>query len=128
MSTRLPKILAVDFDGTLVEDKYPDIGTPNEMLFRHCKKLREKGVKVILWTCRNGSRLDEAVQYCHLKGLDFDTINANLPEVIDFYGDGELDTRKVYADIYLDDKALNPYEQMLYWSQRLGVSFDGLGE
>ena len=122
MKTPLPKILAVDFDGTLVSDKYPEIGSPNEKLFTICKRLRERGVRVILWTCRNNEPLAEAVMYCYLKGLSFDAVNENIPETQELYGG---DTRKVFADVYLDDKALHPYKQLIDWEYELGVCFNG---
>ena len=106
----LPKIIAVDFDGTLVSDKFPDIGEKNSVVFCQVKGLQNMGWKVILWTCRcndkNGDQLDEAVAYCNIHGLCFDAVNKNIPEVIEMFGG---DTRKVYADKYLDDKNLGYY-------------------
>lgn len=60
---------------------------------------------MILWTCRNGKDLEVAVEFCEGVGLKFDTVNENLPELIEAYGG---DTRKINADIYFDDKAVNP--------------------
>ena len=97
-------IYAVDFDGTLCEAKFPDIGAPNTDLIRHLIKRRKQGNKIILWTCRVGDRLQEAVDWCRDQGLEFDTVNANLPEILDFWG---ADNRKVFADVYIDDKAIN---------------------
>ena len=59
----LPKIVAIDFDGTLVADKYPSIGEPNLDMFQLCARLKEAGVKLILWTCRDGDFLKDAVDY-----------------------------------------------------------------
>lgn len=96
------KIYAVDFDGTLCRDEFPNIGEPNSILIEYLKELRKVGGKVILWTCRVGRKLDEAVEWCKEKGLEFDAINSNLPEVLAFYG---REGRKIYADFYIDDKA-----------------------
>lgn len=102
----LTRIIAVDFDGTLVEDKYPSIGKKNNDLFESLIYIRNSlQWFVILWTCRTGKALDEAVKYCKDNGLEFDAVNKNVKEVIDLFGE---DTRKVYANIYLDDKATKP--------------------
>lgn len=100
---KLPLIIAVDFDGTLVSDKFPDIGKPNKFMFELCKRWRNEGYRIILWTCRDGERLKEAVEFCFSQGLFFDAVNCNIPEVQYKYGG---DTRKVFADFYIDDKAL----------------------
>ena len=98
---KLPKIAAIDFDGTLVEDKFPEIGKPNQPMIDYCKSLKKDGTKIILWTCRNGEKLTEAVEFCKQQGLVFDAVNENLPEVQTMFNG---DTRKVYADKYIDDK------------------------
>ena len=96
----LPPIMAVDFDGTLVRDKFPEIGTEREKFCRVIRILQKMGVKSILWTSRTGSALDEAIEWCEDHDLHFDAINKNLPEVIELTG---TDTRKVYANVYFDD-------------------------
>lgn len=102
-SVRRYTIYAVDFDGTLCEDKYPSIGKANESLIAKLIELREHGDKLILWTCRVGDKLEQAVEWCKEHGLEFDRVNENLPELMEIYGS---DTRKISADVYLDDKAL----------------------
>lgn len=95
------KIIAVDFDGTLVINKYPYIENPNYKLIDYIKSYRNNYIW-ILWTCRYGNQLKLAVDYMKNEhGIEFDYINENAPWMIDKYGD----TRKVYADIYIDDKA-----------------------
>ncbi len=98
----LPPIMAVDFDGTLVHDKYPEIGAPRENFCSCIRILQMMGVRSILWTSRTGKALEEAISWCKEHDLHFDTVNENLPEVIELVGG--IDTRKVYADIYFDDK------------------------
>ena len=98
---RTYKIIAVDFDGTLCVDKYPEIGEPYEEVIQCLKELKQRGDKLILWTCRKDERLREAVEWCAERGIIFDAVNENLPEVIERYGG---DTRKVHADCYIDDK------------------------
>ena len=108
-------IYAVDFDGTLCESIFPGIGSPNMALINHLIKRRKQGNKIILWTCRVNERLQEAVEWCKSYGLEFDAVNENLPEMIEFYGN---DTRKIHADVYIDDKAVNkpkyniPYKEV----------------
>lgn len=97
-------ILAVDFDGMLVTDSWPDIGEPDENMFRLLKKARKEGHRLILWTCRTGEALVRALSFCAEKGLIFDAVNSNLPDKIAEYGG---DSRKIHADVYLDDKAFN---------------------
>ncbi|MDO4960461.1 MAG: hypothetical protein Q4E57_01195 [Eubacteriales bacterium] len=94
-------IIAVDFDGTLCEDKYPFIGRANEELIRTLRNAEKFGDRVILWTCRSDKHLRRAVRWCAAHGLFFDAVNENLPEVIEKYGG---DSRKIFADIYIDDK------------------------
>ena len=101
----MSKVYAVDFDGTLCEDKWPEIGTANDKLIGYLIGRRQQGEKVILWTCRNGELLRKAVEWCRGHGLEFDAVNENLPERIEFFGG---DCRKVGADVYIDDRAWNP--------------------
>lgn len=103
MSKQNYKIIAVDFDGTLCENKWPEIGEPNQDLIDKLVESRKKGEsKLILWTCRAGARLKEAIKWCEGRGLMFDAVNENLPEIIEMMGG---DTRKIYADEYIDDRA-----------------------
>lgn len=98
-------VIAVDFDGTLCEARWPEIGKANEGLIEWLRQCRESGDKLILWTCREEKLLDDALAWCKAWGLEFDSVNDNLPERIAQYGNN---CRKVSADIYLDDKAATP--------------------
>ena len=97
------KIIAVDFDDTLCMNKWPDIGEPNQSLIEWLKQEKLTGTKLILWTCRTGDMLELAVKWCADHGLYFDAINDNIPEATEKFGSN---SRKVFADIYIDDKAL----------------------
>lgn len=97
------KIYAVDFDGTLCESMYPAIGDPKAEVVKYVRRKKAEGHKIILWTNRVGERLDEAVVWCKERGLEFDAINENLPEIIEAFG---VDTRKVFANYYIDDRNL----------------------
>ena len=101
------KIIAVDFDGTLCENKWPEIGAANEDLFAYLHSQRRSGAKIILWTNRVDERLDEAVEWCWKQGLIFDCVNENLPEVIKEFGS---DTRKIFAHEYIDDRMHNGFK------------------
>ena len=95
-------IVAVDFDGTLSLDaQYPNIGRFNTPLYEALMKLRGIGWSIVLWTCREGKELREAVEWCKMNGLEFDAINENPPEV-------SFKSRKVVADMYIDDRAYMP--------------------
>lgn len=98
------RIIAVDFDGTLVRDMYPMIGEPILETYAKLLKEQRQGSKIILWTCRNGKALEEAVKYCRdTLNIHFDAINENLDEIKILYGG---DTRKIFATEYWDDKAI----------------------
>lgn len=100
------KVIAVDFDGTLCVSQWPEIGEENYGLIEWLKECRNKGDKVILFTCREDGLLDAAVKWCAERGLRFDAVNANLPDRIERYGG---DCRKISADIYLDDRAIGVF-------------------
>ena len=100
------RIIAVDFDGTLCFSVWPAVGEPNNSLISYLKDQQKAGNKLILWTCRLGTALDKAVSWCReVAHLEFDAINDNVQEVIDYYGHN---SRKISCDIYIDDKALVP--------------------
>lgn len=102
-SAQNKKIYAVDFDGTLCKNMYPSIGSPNSSMINHIKSLQQAGNKVILWTCRTGEKLAQAVSWCKSQGIVFDKVNENLESSVATYGD---DCRKIYADFYIDDKCI----------------------
>lgn len=111
------RILAVDFDGTLCTNAYPKIGGANKYLIDFLKNCQKKGDKIILWTCRSGELLFEAVEWCKKQGLSFDAVNDNLPEIKNMF-DGE--SRKIFANWYIDDRAgcLGCVYQMLFEDKR----------
>jgi hydroxymethylpyrimidine pyrophosphatase-like HAD family hydrolase len=101
MNDRLPRIIAVDFDGTLCENEWPRIGAPNREVIDYLIAQRRKRAKVILWTCRAGARLSDALDWCAGHDLHFDAVNENAREAVDLFG---RDTRKVFAHEYIDDR------------------------
>ena len=92
--------IAVDFDGTIVDHEYPKIGKPKLFAFETLKALQDRGDQLILWTYRAGKELDEAVEFCKNNGIEFYAVNKNYPEEV--YD--ETISRKIIADIYIDDR------------------------
>lgn len=93
-------IIGVDFDGTIVEDRYPNIGKPRIFAFETLKRLQDDGHRLILWTYRSGKTLDEAVEFCKQNGITFYAVNKSFPEE-------EFDntkSRKINADVFIDDR------------------------
>ena len=111
-----PRIIAVDFDGTLCENKYPDIGAPIPRVIEFVKRQKADDNIIILWTCRAGQQLADAVTWCKNQGLIFDYINENVKENVAMYGG---DTRKVFADVYIDDKTLLPQQIIIKESNEM---------
>lgn len=89
------EIYAIGFDGTLCEDKYPEIGEPKSDAIEKAKELKAAGNILILWTCREGKELQEAVAWCEDHELAFDFVNQNT--------DGK-ECKKIAADHYIDNK------------------------
>lgn len=102
--------IAIDFDGTIVENKYPEIGKPLLFAFETLKKLQEDGHNLILWTYRKGTRLEEAVTFCKKNGINFYAVNKSYPEE---KFDESL-SRKILADIFIDDRNIGG---MLGWGE-----------
>ena len=100
---RTMAIYAVDFDNTLAVTRFPEIVEPKAKVVAAVKMLKANGHKIILWTSRAGKDLKDAVEWCTEQGIVFDAVNEPLPEQMDRWGN---DTRKVYADFYIDDKAM----------------------
>ena len=98
--------IAVDFDGTLADTDATKIYSPNTKLINYLIDRRKNDDKIILWTCREGSRLKQAVEWCKEQGLKFDAVNDNLPG-LKLFG---MNPRKVAADLYIDDMTENKEE------------------
>ena len=98
-------IIAIDFDGTIVEDAYPNIGKPMIFAFETMKKLQSEGHRLILWTYRTDKKLQEAVNFCKQQGLEFYAINKSYPEE-EF--DGKI-SRKINATFFVDDRNIGGF-------------------
>jgi len=99
-------IIAVDFDGTVVDHRYPKIGKPKLFAFETLKQLQKQEHQLILWTYRAGIELKEAVDFCKKNGIEFYAINSNYPEEV---LDESNTSRKIYADIYIDDRNIGGF-------------------
>jgi hydroxymethylpyrimidine pyrophosphatase-like HAD family hydrolase len=116
----LPKdhlIVAIDFDGTIVEDAYPKVGKPMLFAFETIKKLQADGHRLILWTYRSGRKLKEAVAFCEENGIEFYAVNKNYPEE-EF---DEKISRKINADLFIDDRNVGGF---LGWTAIYKIIFN----
>ncbi len=99
-------IIAIDFDGTIVEHRYPKIGKPIIFAFEALKELQKRKHKLILWTYRYGAELEEAVAFCKERGIEFYAVNGNA-------SDEKFDpagmSRKIHADIFIDDRNIGGF-------------------
>lgn len=102
------KIIAVDFDGCLVINKWPEVGAPIEKNINKLKAEQADGAKVILWTNRVGEALEKALEFCKEQGIHLDAVNENLPEIVEAFGG---DCRKIFANEYWDDRVVLMSEQ-----------------
>jgi len=100
-------IIAIDFDNTLAYTEYPVIIKPVKAMITYCLEMKSEGHTLILNTCRCGSFLDDAVKFCKSYGLEFDYVNKNSEGRIAKFGG---DSRKISADLYIDDKAVHPID------------------
>lgn len=101
--------IAVDFDGTIVEHRYPEIGREIPFAVKTLKKLAEEHHQIILWSVREGELLKEAVEWCRLRGLEFYAVNKDFPE--EDISKNENYSRKLRADIFIDDRNLGGLPQ-----------------
>jgi hypothetical protein len=109
-----PLVIAVDFDGTLCYPCWPDVGEPIAGAIETMRQWHFDGHRRIVWTCRAGAELEACRCWLDAHRVPYDAINANLPERIAFYRGS--DTRKVSADLYVDDRAVGaPTDPVALW-------------
>lgn len=99
-------IIAIDFDGTIVEDRFPEVGNMIPGAKEVINGFYQQGYTIIIWTSRSGIELARAVEWLAKNGIKYHRVNESCPENLKKYGG--RDTRKVFADIYVDDKGLIP--------------------
>ncbi len=113
--------IAVDFDGTIVEHRYPQIGKEMLFAFDTLKAMQKAGHLLILWTYRSGRELDDAVQYCQKRGIEFFAVNKSYPEEI--FNESES-SRKINADLFIDDRNVGGFYGWGEIWQELGLGND----
>lgn len=96
--------IAIDFDGTIVDDRYPDIGREKPFAIEVLKKLIEERHRLVLWTVREGKLLDQAVEFCRERGVEFYAINRDYPE--EEREHNRHFSRKLKVDLFIDDRNL----------------------
>lgn len=94
------RIIAVDFDGTIVDHMYPLIGTIKEDVVSKMRVEKKRGTTIIIWTCRDGKYIDKMVEFLKDNQIPYDYVNENVPWV-------NFSSRKILADEYWDDRAVN---------------------
>lgn len=97
-------IIAVDFDGTIVEHRYPEIGKERPFATATLRQLIKDGHQLILWSVREGELLDEAVKWCEERGVRFHAVNANQDEDSADYPGSVQYSRKLRAHMFIDDR------------------------
>jgi len=124
MKSKIPTILAVDFDDTIAHVKFPTIIGPRFGAKKYLQKLKDEGFYIIVWTCRCDEPVEEAYVWLMENNIPFERINKHHPALIEFY---QNDTRKIAADIYIDDKNLSLFPIMpwpiLYWMIKIKAYF-----
>lgn len=108
-------IFAIDFDGTIVKDEYPEIGEPIPEAIETIRKVKKMGHKIIIWSCRVEPQLTQMRNYLISNDIPFDLINENCPLKISYYNN---DTRKIGADYYIDDKMVGKWN----WQDVLNIA------
>jgi len=94
--------IAVDFDGTIVEHRYPEIGKELPFATQTLRMLIEDRHKLILWSVREGKLLDDAVEWCRNRGVEFYAVNKDFPE--EDLTKNQSFSRKIKADVWIDDR------------------------
>ena len=94
-------LIAVDFDGSIVEHRYPEIGPVIPFAIQTLTMLQKEGHRLVLWSVREGKLLEDAVDFCRERGLEFYSVNSNYTEA---QTDHQNFSRKLKADVFIDDR------------------------
>lgn len=113
--------IAVDFDGTIVEHRYPEIGPEIPFATETLRMLIKEHHKLILWSVREGKLLDDAVEWCRERGVEFYAVNRDYPE--EKIENNNHFSRKLKADMFIDDRNIGGLPQ---WGQIYRMIHDGL--
>jgi len=96
--------IAVDFDGTIVEHRYPEIGPEKPFAVQTLRMLIQERHQLILWSVREGELLDEAINWCRERGIEFYAVNRDYPE--ETFTNNDHFSRKLKVDLFIDDRNL----------------------
>ncbi|MGB0403261.1 MAG: BT0820 family HAD-type phosphatase [Salibacteraceae bacterium] len=100
-------VIAIDFDGTIVEDNYPEIGDPKIFAFETLREMQKKRYQLLLWTTREGDELEEAVEFCRKNGVEFYAVNNSYPE--EKFDDVSA-SRKLNCEVFISHKNIGGVE------------------
>lgn len=130
-------LIAIDFDGTIVDHRFPDVGDPVPGAIEWMKRFQAAGAQLILWTMRSDKRgdaigplgvgpdhdyLQDAVDYCRASGVTFWSVNGNREQ------SSWTDSPKAYAHLYIDDAAFGcPLRENPRMGGRPFVDWDVVG-
>lgn len=104
MNKFIPEIIiAIDFDGTICEAQYPEVGKERECAKEYINKLYDLGYGIVINTCRTLHAATNAINFMEERGIKYHYFNTNFPHLIEEYGN---DCRKISADIYVEDRCL----------------------
>ena len=122
-------VIAVDFDGTIVEHKYPEIGREKPFATEVLRMLIAERHQLVLWTVREGKLLDEALEWCRERGVEFWSVNSDSSDMFKEAKSKNISC-KLNADVFIDDAGIGglpdwntiykiihtgkTYEQILY--------------
>lgn len=111
-----PPIVAIDFDGVICEEKFPSIGDPKPYAISSIRRIRQAGWRTVLWTCRSGKYLKEAREFLDKWNIEMDAYNDNGAITKKEWGElGFDDTRKIGADIIVDDRSVFWKDRKYIW-------------
>lgn len=118
-------VIAVDFDGTIVKHKYPQIGREIPLAIKTLKRLQSDGHILILWTVRSGKLLEDAITFCKQQGIEFYAVNCNYPEETEL---NIIQCRKINVDLFIDDRNVGglPDWDIIYKMVTDGLSYQEL--
>jgi hydroxymethylpyrimidine pyrophosphatase-like HAD family hydrolase len=115
------KTLAIDFDGTIVEMDFPEIGALKPFAKETLEVLKQEGHNIIIWTCRYGDKEKQVKKFLADNEIPYDTINDHIPQNVKDLRHLHPDTRKVFADIYIDDRQIFWLDDWKMIAERLGI-------
>mgnify|MGYP003580060400 CR=1 FL=1 len=120
------KYFAIDFDGTIAYDDYPNVGNLNPGAKYVMKKIKELGGEIAIWTCRTDKAMQDAKDFLDKNNIPYDYFNSPFPHNVNEYGGDH--SRKIFADVYIDDRAFPFCGKPIDWMEVQEMIFDYKGE